>query len=82
MSWSKRSFEVFLKEKYNCDNYKSIRNNKKYLSWSDYAEVTNQLNTTRRTNPVTVYANSYVTEKPSSNWKAESINDIKRSKSS
>ena len=44
---------------------------KKYLSWSDYSEVTNQLiSLLEEPNPVTaIYANSYVTEKPSSNWR-------------
>ena len=44
---------------------------KKYLSWSDYAEVTNQLiSLLEKPNPVTaIYANSYVTDKPSSNWR-------------
>lgn len=44
---------------------------KKYLSWSDYAEVTNQfISLLDEPNPVTaIYANSYVSEKPSSNWR-------------
>ncbi len=44
---------------------------KKYLSWSDYAEVTNEfISLLDEPNPVTaIYANSYVSEKPSSNWR-------------
>ena len=44
---------------------------KKYLSWSDYAKVTNQfISLLGEPNPVTaIYANSYVSDKPSSNWR-------------
>ena len=65
---------------------------KNYLSWADYAEVTNQLiSLLGEPNPITaIYANSYISEKPSSNWRkpnpsmifsaAETLNlDLKRS---
>ena len=44
---------------------------KNYLSWADYAEVTNQLiSLLGEPNPITaIYANSYISEKPSSNWR-------------